>query len=342
MLFIYLLFTRTDKNIFNKIRILFCRLIKSITDDRQLESINEVSDTSTSCGLNSTIEAKESKEVNDTTVPALSKEDHKKFFEPDSDTSDSDLEIDNNGSLEKAENFGKTDEDVIEKSTKAMDELRSEFTTATTEKQSSRHSDILETLFKSENDVATISGNSSKSNSPFVRSKSSKFRSDSTELSKSSSSRSFDESYMKNETPLLQDETTSTDSRVKSTDELDTSSVKTTISSIDNHETVNDKRPAEVTPLRKLDKNGKANGDVKGKELTKKFTYNKEKLLAAIKAIDDNDNNIAFVESKVSNKPKFSSRSKITENLYRGLPAHFSKRDQLVKEIFSCSDKTTK
>ncbi|XP_012278215.1 uncharacterized protein LOC105698493 isoform X2 [Orussus abietinus] len=62
------------------------------------------------------------------------------------------------------------------------------------------------------------------------------------------------------------------------------------------------------------------------------INYNKEKLLAAMKAIDDNEN-IEFIDQK-SRRSISSNRLQITENLYRGLPTHSKKKDDLIKEIF--------
>ena len=62
-----------------------------------------------------------------------------------------------------------------------------------------------------------------------------------------------------------------------------------------------------------------------------KINYNKEKLLAAMKAIDNNEN-IEFLDHG-SRKSSISSRSQITENLYRGLPAH-SRKKEIIRDLF--------
>lgn len=61
-------------------------------------------------------------------------------------------------------------------------------------------------------------------------------------------------------------------------------------------------------------------------------SFDKAKLLAAMKAIDDNEN-IEFVEQK-TRKNSASNRLRITENLYRGIPTH-KKKSELMKELFS-------
>ncbi|XP_058809274.1 paramyosin isoform X2 [Phymastichus coffea] len=61
-------------------------------------------------------------------------------------------------------------------------------------------------------------------------------------------------------------------------------------------------------------------------------SFDKAKLLAAMKAIDDNDN-VEFIDQK-PRKNSASNRLRITENLYRGLPTH-KKKSELMKELFS-------
>ncbi|KAK0179806.1 hypothetical protein PV327_005523 [Microctonus hyperodae] len=67
---------------------------------------------------------------------------------------------------------------------------------------------------------------------------------------------------------------------------------------------------------------------------TKGANFNKQKLLAAMKAIDDNENIESITEKKVR-ETNNSIRSQVTENLYRGLPTHARKRDEIIKDIFS-------
>lgn len=66
----------------------------------------------------------------------------------------------------------------------------------------------------------------------------------------------------------------------------------------------------------------------------KAANFNKQKLLAAMKAIDDNENIESIPEKKVR-ETNNSIRSQVTENLYRGLPTHARKRDEIIKDIFS-------
>ncbi|XP_034948933.1 lebercilin [Chelonus insularis] len=67
--------------------------------------------------------------------------------------------------------------------------------------------------------------------------------------------------------------------------------------------------------------------------------FNKQKLLAAIKAIDDNEN-IEYLPKKKSLES--ASRSQVTENLYRGLPTHAKKREDIIKDIFGPTKVETK
>ncbi|XP_063983404.1 lebercilin isoform X2 [Diachasmimorpha longicaudata] len=80
---------------------------------------------------------------------------------------------------------------------------------------------------------------------------------------------------------------------------------------------------------------GKIEGDSGGERGNDKVGFNKEKLLAAMKAIDDNENIEFLTNQKTSQKGSSSVRSQVTENLYRGLPTHARKRDDIIKDIFS-------
>lgn len=75
----------------------------------------------------------------------------------------------------------------------------------------------------------------------------------------------------------------------------------------------------------------------------KLINFNKQKLLAAIKAIDDNEN-IDFSSTHKYRPPQSAVRSQtsVTENLYRGLPTHARKKDDLLKEIFGDGKVETK
>jgi len=61
------------------------------------------------------------------------------------------------------------------------------------------------------------------------------------------------------------------------------------------------------------------------------INYNKEKLLATMKAIDDNEN-IEFLSQKFRNHNV--NRMQIMENLHRGLPAHSKPKRDIIKDIF--------
>ncbi|KAJ8680880.1 hypothetical protein QAD02_016667 [Eretmocerus hayati] len=59
-------------------------------------------------------------------------------------------------------------------------------------------------------------------------------------------------------------------------------------------------------------------------------SFDKAKLLAAMKAIDDNEN-IEYVDQKLKGP---LNRLQITENLYRGVPTHSKRKNIIMKELF--------
>lgn len=61
--------------------------------------------------------------------------------------------------------------------------------------------------------------------------------------------------------------------------------------------------------------------------------FDKAKLLAAMKAIDDNEN-IEFVDQK-TRRNSGANRLQITQNLYRGIPTHSKKKNDIMKELFA-------
>ncbi|XP_078040291.1 uncharacterized protein LOC144471770 isoform X2 [Augochlora pura] len=65
----------------------------------------------------------------------------------------------------------------------------------------------------------------------------------------------------------------------------------------------------------------------------KTISYNKEKLLAKMKAIDDNEN-IEYLNQDYE-KNKVINRKQITENLFRGIPTHVKKKQDIMKDIFN-------
>ncbi|KAL6267578.1 hypothetical protein P5V15_000652 [Pogonomyrmex californicus] len=72
--------------------------------------------------------------------------------------------------------------------------------------------------------------------------------------------------------------------------------------------------------------------DVKQASDKKKIiNFNKEKLLATMKAIDDNEN-IEFLSQGFKNHNM--NRIQITENLHRGLPAHSKPKRDIIRDIF--------
>ncbi|XP_072753298.1 uncharacterized protein [Anoplolepis gracilipes] len=66
-------------------------------------------------------------------------------------------------------------------------------------------------------------------------------------------------------------------------------------------------------------------------EKKKVINYDKKKLLATMKAIDDNEN-IEYLNQAFKNHN--TNRMQITENLYRGLPTHSKPKRDIIKDIF--------
>ncbi|KAK9305425.1 hypothetical protein QLX08_003552 [Tetragonisca angustula] len=65
---------------------------------------------------------------------------------------------------------------------------------------------------------------------------------------------------------------------------------------------------------------------------TKITNYNKEKLLASMKAIDNNEN-IEFINQDYG-KPDITKRKQMTENVFHNLPSHVKKKQDIIKDIF--------
>ena len=65
---------------------------------------------------------------------------------------------------------------------------------------------------------------------------------------------------------------------------------------------------------------------------TKITNYNKEKLLASMKAIDNNEN-IEFINQNYG-KPNIIKRKQMTENVFHNLPSHVKKKQDIIKDIF--------
>ncbi|KOX77976.1 Lebercilin-like protein [Melipona quadrifasciata] len=65
---------------------------------------------------------------------------------------------------------------------------------------------------------------------------------------------------------------------------------------------------------------------------TKIINYNKEKLLASMKAIDNNEN-IEFINENYG-KPDITKRKQMTENVFHNIPSHVKKKQDIIKDIF--------
>ncbi|XP_014467514.1 PREDICTED: uncharacterized protein LOC106740714 isoform X2 [Dinoponera quadriceps] len=72
--------------------------------------------------------------------------------------------------------------------------------------------------------------------------------------------------------------------------------------------------------------------DAKQTDTKRVMNFNKEKLLASMKAIDDNEN-IEFLNQGFKNH-NVVSRMQITQNLYRGVPTHSRPKRDVIKDIF--------
>lgn len=89
----------------------------------------------------------------------------------------------------------------------------------------------------------------------------------------------------------------------------------------------NKSRQTEQTNNTKTERVGNKQINVKKKAIN----YDKEKLLATMKAIDDNEN-IEYLNQGFKNHS--TNRMQITENLYRGLPTHSKPKRDIIKDIF--------
>ena len=99
-----------------------------------------------------------------------------------------------------------------------------------------------------------------------------------------------------------------------------------------------EKLPENASRNNQIEENGVKNEVDDGRGATadiKLVNFNKQKLLAAMKAIDDNEN-IEFLTTQKhrAGTEQIRSQTTITENLYRGLPTHARKKDDIFKEIF--------
>lgn len=91
----------------------------------------------------------------------------------------------------------------------------------------------------------------------------------------------------------------------------------------------------ETVDTQKSIKVNEANIDDESRISQEKINFNKQKLLAAMKAIDNNEN-IEFISNqKIRETTNAAARSQVTENLYRGLPTHARRRDDIIKDIFA-------
>nr|KAF7429445.1 hypothetical protein H0235_005843 [Vespula pensylvanica] len=73
--------------------------------------------------------------------------------------------------------------------------------------------------------------------------------------------------------------------------------------------------------------------DYKAVNKSKSINYNKEKLLATMKAIDNNEDIDFFIDRHFPKRNSLT-RFQITENLFRGLPAHSKKNCSIINDVF--------
>ncbi|XP_076685969.1 uncharacterized protein LOC143377977 [Andrena cerasifolii] len=93
----------------------------------------------------------------------------------------------------------------------------------------------------------------------------------------------------------------------------------------------NNEESCESTPTREAS-NDIDNTIIESSATTRVVSYNKEKLLATMRAIDDNEN-IEYINKDYA-KHNVTSRRQITENLFRGLPTHARRKQDIIKHIF--------
>ncbi|KAG7199251.1 hypothetical protein KM043_018117 [Ampulex compressa] len=106
---------------------------------------------------------------------------------------------------------------------------------------------------------------------------------------------------------------------------------------------LNSKSSNNQTPRFKQFRSTTEDGTDNSKDIqheTKVIGYNKEKLLASMKAIDDNEN-IEFVNQGYQ-KDSLSRRKLVTENLFHGLPTQTKRKQDVIKDIFSNENITNK
>ena len=95
---------------------------------------------------------------------------------------------------------------------------------------------------------------------------------------------------------------------------------------------LNNEESCESAPTREPSNGIDNNTMIESSATTRVVGYNKEKLLATMRAIDDNEN-IEYI-NKDYDKHNVTSRRQITENLFRGLPTHARRKQDIIKHIF--------
>ena len=95
---------------------------------------------------------------------------------------------------------------------------------------------------------------------------------------------------------------------------------------------LNNEESCESAPTREASNGIDNNTIIESSATTRVVSYNKEKLLATMRAIDDNEN-IEYI-NKDYDKHNVTSRRQITENLFRGLPTHARRKQDIIKHIF--------
>lgn len=95
---------------------------------------------------------------------------------------------------------------------------------------------------------------------------------------------------------------------------------------------LNNEESCESAPTREASNGIDNNTTIESSATTRVVSYNKEKLLATMRAIDDNEN-IEYI-NKDYDKHDVTSRRQITENLFRGLPTHARRKQDIIKHIF--------
>ncbi|XP_053979689.1 interaptin [Hylaeus volcanicus] len=134
----------------------------------------------------------------------------------------------------------------------------------------------------------------------------------------------------KNETETVYDNRFAGNHNVETKNKLNKQEVNKDLKSAD--VLLNNSESLKTDSIYVVPSNADVNSTNETSARTKPINYNKEQLLATMKAIDDNEN-IEFLNQDYE-KHNATSRKQITENLFHGLPTHTKKKQDIIKDIF--------